>query len=406
MMIIQKRSAQSGAVSLFMVIFAMLLMSIVTISFLRIMTSDQSQASSNDLSQSAYDSAQAGVEDAKRVLLKHVENCKTLSLAACEQAAAELALPICNRAIYESGVVKTADYSPLNGGAGFPEVKVQQSAVDEGGQNIAAALDQAYTCVTLVLNTEDYIVPIPANESKLIPLISTVPFQQVTLEWFERNDVPNTNGAVSLLSSGTPMLSQEADAWPTNRPALLRTQFMQVGDRFSLGSFDQMVNGESNANTLFLYPHAVGLTNTAFTQRDARKDQDGTVRAADPSSAPTRAQCRASVANGGYACSITLDLPTPVGGGEASVSYLRLTPLYRGSTVRVTLGGGAAFKAVQPKVDSTGRANDLFRRVESRIDMYDTTFPLPDAAVDVNNRFCKNFGVTDTRYIAGTTCAP
>ena len=62
------REFKKGGVSIFIVIMVSILVSIMSASFLRIMLRDQEQASRLDLSQSAYDSAQAGVEDAKRFL--------------------------------------------------------------------------------------------------------------------------------------------------------------------------------------------------------------------------------------------------------------------------------------------------------------------------------------------------
>lgn len=394
---------QSGAVSLFMVIFAMLLMSVVTISFLRIMTSDQSQASNNDLSQSAYDSALAGVEDAKRALLWHVQQCQT-NPGVCDSQALQMATTECNAAIRIAGVVKDGDYFDTAGGVGTAEVKVQQSTVNEGGESIDAALDQAYTCVTLLLNTDDYTAPLLANQSKLIPLVSTAPFSTITIQWFSRDDVPNTTGSVNALSIGaSARLPLQAD-WPTNRPSLMRAQYMQVGDDFTLKAFDSTQGAESNANTIFLYPASNGLTSTELTSRDVRRDQDGTVAPADQSSAPTLTRCETIINKGDYACSMTLSLPAPIGGGNAEAAYLRLLPLYNSTHIRVTLGNNAQFRGVQPIVDSTGRANDLFRRVQSRIDMH-ADFPYPDAALDVNGNLCKDFGVTDVRYIAGN-CAP
>ena len=48
-----KNARQSGAVSLFAVIFGAMLLTIVTIGFIKLMIMDQRQSSDNDLSQSA-----------------------------------------------------------------------------------------------------------------------------------------------------------------------------------------------------------------------------------------------------------------------------------------------------------------------------------------------------------------
>jgi len=393
---ISTHAKQSGAVSLFVVVFAMLLMSVITVSFLRIMTNDQQQASGNDLAQSAYDSAQAGVEDAKRALLWYVQQCNSGSAPACAAAKTAITSATCNQAI------RTA-----NGWTDEGEVKVQStSAVDEDGINVDAALNQAYTCVTMQLDTDDYVATIPADQSLLIPLSGVDTFNGVTVEWFSAADLSSATSMAApdtTVAAPKPLYTQ-AD-WPENRPAVMRTQFMQVGTSFRLSDFDTTSSdAKSNANTVFLYPSTSGSTSAVLTDRDVRANPH---LPADAGSAPLPTKCVAAIPSGGYACSITLTLPTPIGATDrtAATAYLRLTPLYVSSHVRVTLNG-TQFKGVQPIVDSTGRANDVFRRVQSRVDLYDTSsFPYPDGAVDVAGSLCKDFGVTDTDYLAGS-CTP
>jgi hypothetical protein len=90
-----------------------------------------------------------------------------------------------------------------------------------------------------------------------------------------------------------------------------------------------------------------------------------------------------------------------------------LSGLYNGAHFKVNLKkGGAngtpvAFNGVQPIVDSTGRANDLFRRVQARIELTsDMTYP--DAVIDLDGDLCKNFTITndDSGYSNSATCTP
>lgn len=381
------QSKQRGAVSLFIVIFTTLLVSIITVGFVRIMLSDQRQASAADLSQSAYDSAQAGVEDAKRALLAYRAACTSGDAAQCAAATTLIDSATCNESL--SSVIS---YVPNE------EVMVQQSSGD-------GALQQAYTCVKITRETDNYIGTISQDDSKVIALSGVSAFNSIRLEWFNAKDIEGTTTKVDVpVFSVNPALLTQA-AWTSsatpNRPAIMRTQLMQFGSDFVLSDFEDInASGESNANTLFLFPSTAPDTKKFFTAN---------VRKASTSTGPTQIRCIDNLGSGGYACSATVELPAPIGGGAERTAFLRLTSLYKKSNFRLTLLDGTGtvvkFNGVQPEIDSTGRANDLFRRVQSRVELMDENFPYPDAAVDTSGAFCKDFLVTDDVADYRNSCA-
>jgi hypothetical protein len=401
-----------GAVSLFIVIFAALLITLVTVSFTRLMITDQQQASTNDLSQSAYDSAQAGVEDGKRALLRYQNICSTITAnpladaAACAKAYSDVVGGgKCNQ-----GLVNIID--PVSLAAG--EVSIEKSS--SGG----AALNQAYTCVIIQPQTIDYLGTMSANSSNIVPLKSTSAITSVEIQWYDSKNISNTNLDVSLLPltsitiSGTPaslhppLYNQSQSGWGPDRPSIMRTQLMQFGSNFSLTDFDDTNNlGQSDVNTLFLYP-------TGAKSKSNNKVDDKTFTGNDlrhtPVGSPLPVSCTGTIAAGGYACTVKLELPTPIGGGSPT-AFLRLTPLYNAADYRVTLYNGSTpvtFDAVQPKIDSTGRADTLFRRVVSRVALIDTSFAFPESAINITGSLCKNFIVTNTvdGYANNKACTP
>ncbi|MEO6109425.1 MAG: hypothetical protein ABIP50_00230 [Candidatus Saccharimonadales bacterium] len=384
---ISATNRQSGAVSLFVVLFATLLITIVTVSFLRLMIKDQTQASNADLSQSAYDSSQAGVEDAKRALLNYQNVCAT-GAGACTALAAQINAAACNDALRLGNVVTDP--------AG--EVSIQQTS----NGTTDAKLDQAYTCVKIALDTPDYLGTLSAYQSRIVPLYAGgATFDTVTVEWYSLDDISTTNTTktVSLEGVSTGQSLYKTTTWPSGRPAVMRAQFMQFGSSFTLDQFNSNVNSGgdvlSNANTLFLYPTSnVTALSRSFTTYDKRQ----TAKVA--ADAPLPIHCEDTLAAGGFACSAKLTLPNPVTGGDRT-AYLRLTPFYSATHFRVTMTNGASstvpvpFHGVQPEIDSTGRANDLFRRVKTRVELIDTTFPYPDAEIDTTGNLCKDFSLTD-----------
>ncbi len=387
-----KRIKQQGAVSLFVVIFAALLMTIVTVGFVQLMIKDQQQATTSDLSQSAYDSSLAGVEDAKRLLILDQScrdgtagptiNCGTITAALTPTAGSDETN--CDT-LSSSGIV-----GETNG-----ETIIQKNAADATSEQ----LDQAYTCVKITTNTDDYKAELAVNQSSVIPLRGVSDFDSVKLSWFSKDDLPNPNDPT--LAYGTAVekdsLPPVGDKWPFNRPSLMRAQLMQTGKSFTQGDF----NSGNNSSTLFLFPARAGAPSLPFTT-DVRRN---------PGGEPHEVICEATLQTEDYACSVTLTLPDPNDGNAANRNaYLHLNALYNGAHYKVELQKAnvpVKFDRVQPIVDSTGRANDAFRRVQARVELK-SDFTYPEAAIDIQGDLCKNFTITDTDagYDNSTTCTP
>ncbi|PID31557.1 hypothetical protein CR983_00535 [Candidatus Saccharibacteria bacterium] len=344
--------------ALFIVIFASLLLSIMTVGFISIITSDQQRSTDDEQSQSAYDAALAGVEDGKRVL----SACQDGDLAACQAI--------------RRGDCNTVQASGVEGAPTDDEVVLKSTVFGDGSQ-----LNQAYTCVVINEDTPDYLATISADESILVPLRSNQYFSKVAISWYTEKDAvaPRPVNAIPAL----PSLSE----WlPVGRPPLLRTQLVQYNDGTILPS-----NFDANdyAHTLYLYP-TTQVSALAFGY-DVRR-----VGSLDLQ----RARCSdGSFPLLGYACQAVIDLPGNNTSFAQRAGFLRLTSIYSGTHVRVQLqndsGDVVDFAGIQPAIDSTGRANDLFRRVEARVENTTPDFPFPRATIDITNNFCKDFALTE-----------
>lgn len=394
----KKPQSQRGAVSIFVVIFSALLITTITVAFVRLMVQNQEQATANDLSKSALDSAYAGVEDAKRALITYRQHCVGSGDAVGTAECTNL-----SRALKDGTRCDTLQQAGIAGSPGDKEVLVKQNEGDE-------ALQQAYTCVKVQLDTNDYVGAVTPNTSRLIPLKANGSFDQVAIEWYsqsdlqsvQKNDPLSSQSSIDLgLDSKLPKLA----VWPKNRPAMLRVQLIQYGDSFQLSDFNKDDNGKTNNATLFLMPSSVGLDTVSFSDD---------VRQSHTSDALEQIRCNqnfsATSVDSQYACKATIKLPLPIGSDSADNrhAYLRVTEIYNPSTsFRVSLwneSDAETFSGVQPIVDSTGRANDLFRRIRARVELEGSSIPPVEAAVDITGSLCKTFLVTDkdTDYNPGS----
>lgn len=355
---------QRGVVSIFIVIFSAIFITIITVSFLAVMTHDQQQATQNNLSQSAYDSAMAGVEDGKRAIVK------------CEQNPTG---PGCN--LIGSGTVDCNMLAAI--GINQPQTTTGNNSEYPLQQNEASnSLNQAYTCVTINSKPGDYKADLTLGNALVIPLQSDTAVNSMTFQW--QAPVNGGGGGVAALPlAGTDLL--KFSDWNSIRryPAVMRLQIVRMAGTTQFSALDQ-----SQVETVFLYPNqqilAGGPTTVDFATDKRRRT----------SNAPKPVGCDAST----YICSAKL-----IDGGRTMSEvanngqslYLIMTPLYENASVTLSLPGNATFERLQAVVDSTGRADNSFRRVQARIDLI--PHPVyPNAALTLSGPLCKNFVVTPT----------
>lgn len=386
-----------GAVSIFIVIFSALLITTIAVGFIRLMIQGQQQATSSDLSQSALNSAQAGVEDAKRALVRYQNYCLGSPTAMATAECVRL-----DRALKDGTQCNTIQESGIAGNSGDSEVVVRQELNEADSQ-----LQQAYTCVKIQTNTADYIGQLPLSGSRMVPLRATGDFNKIEIEWFSQADLKDSQSddtSVESISLSNDELLPPLSEWEANRPAMLRTQLIQFGSSFQLSDFDKNEEGASNAHTLFLNPSEVGRDTLSFSDDARLSALTGSLQQIACDRNFTTASTDRM-----YACKATISLPNALGQSDLRrTAYLRLNALYNKNTsFRIKLMQDATpvtFSSVQPIVDSTGRANDLFRRIQSRVEIDNSTFPFPQASVELSGGLCKTFLVTDKTadYTEGT----
>jgi Tfp pilus assembly protein PilX len=389
----QIKSDERGFVSLFTVIFFMLLITIITVGFLRIMAAEQRQALDNDLNASAQAAAESGIEDAKRAILKYNSTDPSDPLHA--QLLAALTSSNCN-ALFTNAAVRAA----LN--------------LDNSGSiNNQNGLNEYYTCLSVNLNTPDYIGKASAGKSEFVPLVPEGgnKYEQVMVSWHLSSQTVGNDGdgKPARYAPGVllPPVTGGANSWSSQGyPAYLRVElYGYPNGNFNRGKMDVL------SRSVFLVPNAPG---NAAAVSSTTPINVGTV---DPRGFEQNkinlvgVKCTGSgtppnVPVGTYACSARLELDN----GQPSTSnnyYLRITPLYGSTHFRVQMLHNSStvinFSGVEPVVDSTGRASDVFRRIQSRIRL-DNVSNLPEYAAESAGDVCKTMQVSDGSYYQGNVC--
>ena len=401
---------KSGAAAFYVVIFTTLLLSVVVLSFVRLMVSEATKTTNDDLSKSAYDSALAGVEDAKIALVKYhqcLDQGYTANSTAENGSCAKIVWAMQNGAATgDCDVIsKILGRNNYNGG----EVIVQegQTALNSSDSN-SVQMDQAYTCVKITEDLDVYRSTLTsANRVRLIP-IRAADVNKITgiaFNWY--------NGDRNMTTDKDEAFESDSNKLPTrdkynsnNYIPFVSFDLYQTDSAFSLGQLS-VNNGDSGTDhvSLFLRPVKTVTTAGKYSASDLLNASD------KANNSPLSVYCGDEV--GTEKCHAMFQLPNAYSGSERSTTTALLRvelpygdvstdfsiQLCTGTSYETLCDTTTNFVGVQAQIDATGRANDVYRRVDSRVELIDTNFPYPEFAVqltgDSNETISKNFWVTN-----------
>ncbi|MDO4967248.1 MAG: hypothetical protein Q4E70_00560 [Candidatus Saccharibacteria bacterium] len=400
-----------GVASMFVVVFTIIILGIVVLSFTRLIISEAIKTTNTDLSQSAYDSALAGVEDAKIALLRY-HDCldrgatATSGSVECRDIIKKMQDGINNNDCSTVQKVLNREQAAENNAVVVQET---QNSTDSGNN---ANMLQAYTCVTIKEDLDDYRTTLgsaSAGRLRIIPIradnIDAV--DTVQIKWFSSvnaSKLVSSGGSIRYCGnnrSGSTLL-----LYPNGQcngsfqgPPTLAVRLIQTDATFNLSELSVSKDSDkTDTGELIFVPTNSGGTNSVGASAWGESANKGT-------NLPIQISCSA----GTWYCSATVSLPKTFRGltnrNDANTYLLVSLPYGTPETdISVTASGvvsGAReqieFSGVQARIDSTGRANDLYRRVETRVELVDTYFAYPEYEItmtDAHSNIYKTFYAT------------
>lgn len=373
---------ESGLVSIFTVIMFMIFISILVVGFIKIMTDEQRQTTDNDLSASALAAAQGGIEDGKRILLYCLSGASAGHTAAC-------------KAILESADAANPcsvfnDNGPMNGLWGAMKINNDGTITKVGNDEFA----QGYTCLTIKSNPTKIEKDLTVTNSEIIPLNVDGNFDSVKVSW------SNFDSSYGSKSSAIPSFAKLAD-WKdlsgNPLPPVLRVHAIPY-----VGGAVDLDQAEAESKSIFLVPTSAASGPVDKNAIDTR-NIPGSTRSGSTPIAFT--YCK-TAPGPGYSCEMTIK-----GFDSATRKYfLRLSLLYADKTkisvkaIDTATGTERNFENVQYIIDVTGRANDVYRRIQTRVSPNAPSY-YPEYAIDSSLPICKDMKIATlkTSYYCGIT---
>lgn len=328
------RHDESGLVSMTVTSILILVITITVMAFAQMVRTEQRQALDAQLSSQAFYAAESGVNAARA----YIED------------------------------------TFLNAGLTVPE-KTECGSTQAAYEGLSTEIDSetstGFSCL-LITDTPrslEYDLSQP-NSSVVFPIESTAALSSVNFSWTPEDGASNAHAACPASLASNPALPT-ADAWGACGYALLRVDLVPMSGTASQAEL------MGATYTAFMHPTRSGGTSN-YTGSGVTNINGGT---ANQGTRPS-AHCTAT------ACNLR------VNNLSDTKYYARVMNLYRGTkltvTARTTGSTNEQLRGAQVMIDSTGKSQDILRRIQVRVPLVGGG-TYPDYAIMSTDSLCKQF---------------
>ena len=333
------KERQAGMVAIMVTLILMIVISLIVLGFAQISRRNQRQALDRQLSTQAFYAAETGVNETSERI---------------------------KQAIASGEAVAEKDDCDVDAGGFYTSLMAK--AVIDNDANVE------YTCVMVNPTPASLVYSSVGTTGTVVPLIATSGnISSIRLTWQSKAGSANPE---ALCATGTGNVMPPTTNWPCGY-GVLRFDLAETAG--AALSFDTLRNRTMTSFIIPLRPTGAGNTTMANFSPGGGNNKLGTRCTNDE-------------------CTYVINFPTPM-----SQYYMRVSSIYKNVSLQITAhdapnGGGNAIQlqGAQAVIDSTGKAQDVLRRIQVRIPTTaSSTNLLSDYALQSTEAICKRFSVMD-----------
>lgn len=360
---IHTKRNQDGLAAIIVATVIMIILSLITLGFARLMRREQRQALDRSLSSQAFYAAESAVNDAVR-RIQDEANPYTEDKNGCTQ-----------------------DASTFTG-------------------TVDGSLGSSYTCLLIDQSpsTLEYTQgSISTNASKIVPIRAdppnrgspSAPLGRISIAWEDPSLNTTAAGLNTTPTFGcpSPVVLPAFTNWNTKTPGMIRLDIIPADalDRASL---------QTQTASLYLYPADNGCASasSSIVFNNYIGDNKGQI---------VKVKCSATDNTRPRDCELAIDMDAL---HQNRLYYVRVRSIYHNSdmTVRIydtdTPAKQLPIRGAQVQIDATGKVNDVLRRVQVRVPVT-KSYPIPEFVLQTTDSICKKIEVAPApANIANNSC--